>query len=153
VAQQKFETKLVPMGEGEAWVGLIVPFSVPEVFGTKARVSIKGTINGFAIQSSLFPNGDGTHMLMVNKAMQQGAKAAAGDTVRVVLEQDTTPRTVAVPKDLQTALNKNKTAKKRFENLPPSHKKEYVRHIDEAKKEETRQRRIEKSIAKLLEAE
>jgi hypothetical protein len=151
MAKQEFETKLVPMGEGNAWTGRIVPFSVEEVFGTKARVSIKGTINDFPIQSSLFPNGDGTHMLMVNKAMQQGAKVKTGDKVRVALEQDTAPRVVAVPKDLQAALNKNKTAKKLFERLPPSHKKDYVRHIDEAKKVETRQRRVRKTIEKLLE--
>jgi hypothetical protein len=153
MGKQEFDAKLVPMGENNAWTGLIVPFSVQEVFGTKARVSIKGTINGFPIQSSLFPNGNGTHCLMVNKTMQQGAKVTTGDKVRVLLEQDTAPRVVAVPKDLQAALNKNKEAKKRFEKLPPSHKKEHVRHIDEAKKEETRQRRIEKTIDKLLETD
>lgn len=78
---------------------------------------VKGTINGFAFRTSVFPTGDGSHFMMVNKAMQAGAKAEAGDTVRVVFEKDTAPRKVVVPKDLNTALARDRQARDRFEKM------------------------------------
>ncbi|HRQ71966.1 MAG TPA: DUF1905 domain-containing protein [Phycisphaerales bacterium] len=82
-----FKAKVEQAGEGGAWMVVNVPRKVSEAFGTKGRVSVVGTVNGFAIKTSIFPNGDGTHHFMFNKAMQQGANATAGDTVCVELER------------------------------------------------------------------
>lgn len=76
---------------------------------------------------------------------------SAGDTVRVEMEVDTAPRTVDIPPELKRALAKNKGAKEVFEKLPPSHKREYVGYITEAKKPETRLRRVNQTIKTLLE--
>jgi hypothetical protein len=84
--KQSFEVMLQSGGEGGNWVLFNVPFDVQAAFGTKGRVSVSGTINGFAYRTSLFPNGDGTHHMMVNKEMQRGANAKPGDTVRVEME-------------------------------------------------------------------
>jgi uncharacterized protein YdeI (YjbR/CyaY-like superfamily) len=108
-------------------------------------------MNGFPFRSSLFPNGDGTHHMMVNKAMKTGAQAQAGDTVRVVLEPDTAPRTVETPPDLVAALATSPDAQARYEQLAYSHKKEYVEWIESAKKDETRARRVEQAVAMVLE--
>ncbi len=62
------------------------------------------------------------------------------------------PKTIVIPPDFQKALNKNPKAKKSFEAFSPSHKKEYIEYINEAKREETKQRRIARSIEKLCEA-
>src|SRR4051812_2654194 len=80
-----FKARLVPMGEGGAWKCIIIPFDVPETFGTRARISVQGTINGFPYQTSIFPMGDGRFMLMINKAMQKGANAKDGDEVKVTM--------------------------------------------------------------------
>jgi hypothetical protein len=93
--RQNFEVKLMSKGPGGAWTYLPIPFDVQTVFGSKARVSVKGSINGFPFRNSLMPEGDGTHTMAVNKELQTGAKAKAGDLVRVILERDETERAVA----------------------------------------------------------
>jgi hypothetical protein len=73
------------------------PFNVKEVFGTRARIPVRGTINGFAYRSSIFPMGKGgCHMMLVNREIRDGTGVAVGDTVDVVMERDTAPRTVTV---------------------------------------------------------
>ena len=81
-----------------------IPCAVEAAFGSRAVVSVKGRINGFEFRSSVFPNGDGTHHMMVNKAMQKGAGAKAGQTVDVVMGPDTEERQVNVPADLRKAI-------------------------------------------------
>jgi hypothetical protein len=149
---KRFAAKLQSIGPTGAWTKLDLPFNVEEEFGSRGRVSVKGTINGFAFRTSIFPNGDGTHHIMVNKAMQQGAKARPGDMVKMTLERDAAAKTVEVPPDVKRALAKNKRAAAAFEKLAPSHRREHIRVISEAKKPETRERRIARMIEKLLEA-
>jgi hypothetical protein len=147
--KQKFEGKLTPRGPGGAWTYLLIPFSVEKVFGTKARVAVAGTVNGFAFRNSLMPEGDGTHAMMFGKELQAGAKARQGDTVSVVLWLDDQPRTVEVPKELKAALKKNAKAAGFFEALSPSCKKEYAEWIDSAKQAETRERRVANALEML----
>ena len=146
MARQAFEAELEGVGPNGSWVKLTVPFSVEQVFGSKARVSVQGTMNGFPFRTSLFPNGDGTHHMMVNREMRQGAGAGPGERVAVVLEADTTPRTVAVPADLTEALGTDPETAARFEKLACSHRKEYVDWIEGAKQAETRARRIQRTL-------
>jgi hypothetical protein len=144
-----FKTRLESMGEDAAWTVFRMPFSVEEVFGTRARVPVKGTINGFPFRSSLFPMGEGQHFMMVNKEMWEGAKIQEGRAVEVVLEKDTDLRTVEIPRDLMTALSQHRTARKIFESLSYTHKKEYVRWIESAKRSETRERRIRIAVMRI----
>lgn len=147
--KQEFEAKLTSRGPGGAWTFLYIPFSVEEVFGSKARVSVSGTMNGFPFRSSLLPMGDGTHRMAVSKEMQAGAKAAVGDSVKVTMELDRTERTVEVPKELEQAFKKNKKAAEFFGSLSYSHKKEYAEWVGGAKQEATRESRATKAIEML----
>jgi Domain of unknown function (DUF1905) len=72
------------------------PIDVPEVFGTRARVPVRGSINGFPFRSSLMPMG-GCHMMPVNRTLREGAGVKPGDTVEVVMERDNDVRTVTAP--------------------------------------------------------
>jgi hypothetical protein len=148
--RQEFEATIEPMGPKEAWARIFVPFDVQTVFGTKSRVAVKGTLNGFPFRSTLFPEGDGRHYLYVNKGMREGAHAQTREIVRVELEMDSIPREVEVPEDLMIALAQNPVAEARFDKLAPSHKKEYVDWIESAKKPETRASRVEKAIPLIL---
>ena len=130
--------KSVP-GSSAAWID--APFDVPKTFGTRARVAVRGTINGFPFRSSLMPMG-GCHGMPVNKAMRDGAAAKAGDLVDVTLERDEDPRTVDAPPELNAALAKNKKAQARWDTLAFTHKKEMAISIRDAKQEETRKRRL-----------
>jgi hypothetical protein len=144
--KQKFETKLLGKGPGNAWTFLAIPFDVQKAFGSKARVPVVGTINGFPFRNSLMPAGDGSHSMMVNKELQKGAKAAAGDTVAVVIELDKMPRSVTVPEDLKLILAKHKPAETAFAKLAYSHKKAFLDWIDSAKRPETRVKRLNETI-------
>jgi hypothetical protein len=147
--QQKFKARLTAIGPGGAWTILRAPFNVAEVFGTKARVPVIGTMNGFAFRNSLMPEGDGTHRMMVGKEVQAGAKARAGDVVSVVLKRDDEKRTVEVPNELAAALKKNKPAAAFFRALSPSCKSEYASWIASAKQAETRNSRAAKAVEML----
>ena len=130
-----------------AWTYITVPFSVERLFGTRARVAVAVTLNGVHFRGSLLPQSDGTHIVVVNKTVQEAAKAGPGDTVDVALEADTAPRTVSIPYDLAAALAGAEEARGRFETMSYSHKKEYVDWIESAKRVETRAGRIQKALS------
>jgi Bacteriocin-protection, YdeI or OmpD-Associated/Domain of unknown function (DUF1905) len=147
--KQIFTVQLIGRGPNGAWTHMDVPFNVEEAFGTRARVAVHGTVNRFPFRSSLMPRGKGVFYMAFTKAMQQGANAGVGDTVSVVMQQDTAPRIVAVPADLKKALAKAPAQNKAFVALAYSHQKEYIDWIERAKRTETRANRIEKTIAVL----
>jgi bifunctional DNA-binding transcriptional regulator/antitoxin component of YhaV-PrlF toxin-antitoxin module len=129
--------------EAEAVAAITPPVNIPEVFGTRARIPVRGTINGYPFRSSLMPYG-GIHMMPVNKTLREGAGIKPGDHVEVVMERDEEERTVDAPPLLQKELAKNKTARANWEKLSFTHKKEMAQSILGAKQEETRIRRLAK---------
>ena len=130
-------------GSSVAW--LDAPFDVQKIFGTKARVPVRGTINGFPFRTSLMPM-DGCHGMAVNKTMREGGQCQAGDTVKVQMQRDTEPRTVEAPPELKKELAKNQQAKGNWDQLAFTHKKEMAKYMLEAEQEETRKRRLAKVI-------
>jgi len=137
-----FEVKLDGM-EGSSVAALSAPFSVEQVFGTKARVPVRGTINGFPFRSSLMPMG-GCHRMVVNKTIRDGAGVRAGDTVKVVLARDDAARVVEIPPLLKKAMAGSRFAQEKWKKLSFTHQKEMAISIRDAKQEETRQRRLAK---------
>ena len=130
--------------------GIRVPFDVQKVFGTRARVPVRGTINGFPFRSSIFPmGGEGCHFMAVNRETREGAGIRGHETVSVVMERDDEPRAVAPPADFLRALKADKAARETWERLSYTHRKEHVRAVEGAKRPETRARRIGKSISML----
>jgi hypothetical protein len=140
---------LLEKHESSEATGIKIPFDVQKVFGTRARVPVRGTINGFAFRSSIFPMGDGHHYMVVNKETRAGAKATGGETVSIRMERDDEPRTITPPPDFARALKANKAAQAMWEKLSYTHRKEHAKAIEEAKRPETRARRIEKAIEQL----
>ena len=114
--------------------------------GSKARVPVVLTVKEKSYRTSAWPNGNGAHVIQINKTMQRKTGLSAGDQTKVTLAIDDQPRTVIVPTDLKQALSINKTADKFFSALAHSHQKEYVDWITEAKREETRERRLRKTL-------
>src|SRR5579863_9216368 len=110
----EFTVKLEGRGTSVSWLN--PPFDVVKVFGTRARVPVRGTINGFPFRSSLMPM-DGCHGMCVNKTMRDGAGVEAGDTVSIVMERDEGERTVEVPLVLKKELAKSKTARANWQKL------------------------------------
>jgi hypothetical protein len=139
----EFTVKLEGKGTSVAWLN--APFDVIKVFGTRARVPVRGTINGFAFRSSLMPMG-GCHGMAINKSMRDGAGVKAGDAVSVVMERDEGKRVVEAPAFLKKEMAKSKTAQAQWEKLSFTNKKEIALSISSAKQEETRRRRLAKAM-------
>lgn len=127
-----------------------VPLDVPAVFG-RARVPVRGTLNGHQFRSTIAVYG-GRYYLPVNRRLREGAGVAAGEVIAVEIEHDDEERTVETPADLAAALEADPAAAAAFERLSYSHRREYVEWITEAKREATRQRRVDGTIARLKDA-
>ncbi|HEY9404561.1 MAG TPA: YdeI/OmpD-associated family protein [Pyrinomonadaceae bacterium] len=147
--KKRFRMLLEKHETSEATV-ITIPFDVPATFGTRARVPVSGTINGFPYRSSIVPMG-GKFILVVNRELRAGANAKSGDTVSVTLERDDEPRIITPPADLARALRANRTAQAAWDKLSYTHQKEHARAVEEAKRPETRVRRIEKAVEQLAE--
>src|SRR5918998_529055 len=130
---------------GKTATGISVPAEVVAALGSSRRPAVRVTINGHTYRSTVAPMG-GVHMLPVSAEIRERAGVAAGDEVEVDIELDTEPREVTVPPDFAAALDRDADAKRSFDGLSYSNKRRYVLSIEEAKTEETRQRRIAKAI-------
>ena len=128
-------------------VGIEVPAEVVESFGAGKRVPVIVTINGYSYPSTIAVMG-GRYLLPVAAVHRDAAGVAGGVPCEVTLTHDTSARDTPVPDDLAEALGAA-GLRDRFDALAPSHRKEHVRSVTEAKAEATRQRRIEKVLAAL----
>jgi len=146
MAKQKLRfTAKIEGKEAGVVAAITPPIDVPEFFGTRARVPVRGTINGYPFRSSLMPCGAG-RMMPVNKTLCAVAGVQPGDMVDVVMERDDEERTVEAPPLLKKALEKSKAARANWEKLSFTHKKEMAGAIVGAKQEETRARRLAKIV-------
>ncbi len=121
------------------------PYDVEQEFGTRSKIPVKSTVDGVPYTGSLIKCGGTNHMLGVLKGIREQIGKGPGDMIEVVLWKDEAERTVEVPPEF-AKLMKQEGVLSFFEKLSYTHRKEYCRWISEAKKEETRLRRVEKSI-------
>jgi hypothetical protein len=146
MARYSFEAILIrPEGVGTLTY-LNIPRDVSESFGSKGQVKVRGTINGYPFRGTAMPEGDDMHFLVVKKGIRDEIQATQGNTVMVTLELDPEARQVVIPENMARAFASQPLAKDAFERLSYSHQKEYVDWIQSARKEETRQCRIEKAL-------
>jgi hypothetical protein len=133
---------------GRTATGFQVPADVVASFGRGKKPPVRVTIGDYTYRSTVAVYGD-AFMLPLAAEHRTAAGVAAGDEIEVDLELDTEPREVTVPDDFAAALDAEPAARRRFESLSYSHKRQHVLAIEEAKKPETRQRRIAKAIEML----
>jgi uncharacterized protein YdeI (YjbR/CyaY-like superfamily) len=132
------------------WVIIRVPFDVSRVWGTRAKVRVKGEINGFPFRASVFPTGKGYHCMLVKKSMQTGANAALGETAHFRIEPDTAKRVAIVPPELQRILNEDRSFRRWFDQLTFSIRKWICDWIVNVKNPASRVRRAEQVAEQLL---
>jgi hypothetical protein len=141
-----FKATILDAGGGGAFVE--VPFDVEKVFGEK-KPKIKAIIEGAPYRGLLVRMGGPNHILIILKSIREQVGKTFGDEIKVSVELDVEERVAVVPAELKRAFKSDKVAKAAFERLSYTHKKEYVTWIGEAKKEETRQKRIIKTLEML----
>ncbi len=146
MARIKFSATVVRRGR---FLYLDLPEAATRKLGSTGRVPVAGLVNGYPFDSSVFPNGEGGHYLMLNKEMRKGASLEAGDKASVTLKIDPQAGRLEAPPDLARALATDEKAQAAFEDLSHMHKKEYLDWIAEAKRPETRARRIDRAVSLL----
>jgi hypothetical protein len=128
--------------------GIRVPTEIVEALGAGRRPKVSVTIRGYTYRSSVAVV-SGEYMVGVSADVRAGAGVAGGDELDVDIELDTAPREVTVPPDFAAALDASPEARRTFEALSYSNKSWHTLQIDGAKSEETRQRRIARSVEAL----
>jgi hypothetical protein len=128
--------------------GLPMPPEAVAALGSHKKPPVKVSIGDHTYRSTVAAYGD-VFMLPLSKENRQAAGVQAGDRVEVTIELDTEPRTVQVPPDLATALSEKPGATEAFAALSYTMRKEYVRQVESAKAQETRERRIANIVNKL----
>ncbi len=141
--KQSFRAIIENAGGGGAYV--IVPFDVEQVFGKK-RVRIKALIDGETYRGSLVRMGSPHHILPVLKEIREKIGKTFGDEVGIIVEEDLDPREIVIPSDFMEVLKGTHEANSSFSRLSVTHQKEYIRWIDEAKREQTRKKRIIQAV-------
>jgi hypothetical protein len=142
----KFKAKIEVGDGGGAYV--FFPYDTETEFATRGKVPVKATFNGVSYTGSLMKYGKPLHMLGMPKAIRDQTGKGPGDTVEVVVWKDEAIRIVEVPAPFEKSMKKEGLLSV-FEKLSYTHRKEYCRWIAEAKKEETRLKRLEKAIEML----
>ncbi len=125
------------------------PFDVMKEFGKKGQVKVKAYFDGFEYRGSLVKMGTPCHIIGLNKTVRDAIGKYPGNTVHVVITEDTDERLIDTPDDLGLALKGNPAARLAFEKLSFTNRKEYIIWITSAKKQETRAARIGKCIEML----
>lgn len=141
-----FEADIRAGRAGGAYV--VFPYDTEKEFGTKGKVPVNATIDSVPVRGGLFTMGKPYHMLGVPKSIREQIGKAPGDVIKIVLWKDEAPREVEVPAEFK-ALMRKAGVLPFFEGLSFTHRKEFCRWITEAKKAETRARRLEKAIEML----
>jgi hypothetical protein len=144
----RFRTTI--LGTGKNAAGIEIPDEVVVALGKGKRPPVRITINGYSYRNTVAVMG-GVFMVGVSAEHRAAAGLAAGDEVDVDIELDTAPRELALPEDFAMALDADPEARRTFDALSYSNRSWHVLSIEGAKTAETRQRRIEKSIATLHE--
>ena len=139
--KKSFKTTIVREG---SMCFIPIPFDPKPVFG-KIRVPVKVTVNGYTYRSTIASMGNGP-CLPLRKSNREAAKLDGTETLTVTLELDAEPRVITPPPDLVKALKAKPAAWRAWQALSYSHQREHVEAIADAKKPETRARRIERAV-------
>jgi hypothetical protein len=139
----RFRTTIVQSGKNTT--GIQVPDEVVEALGSGKRPAVKVTVNGYSYRSTVASMGR-VFMISLSAEHRAGAGVGGGDEVEVDLELDSAPREVTVPPELAAALDAEPAARATFDGLSYSNRSWHVLQVTGAKTEETRQRRIARSV-------
>jgi TfoX/Sxy family transcriptional regulator of competence genes len=144
-ANRTSKTVIVKLRREGAMCAIPVPFEPRAVFG-KVRAPVKVTLKGYSYRSTIFSMGRGP-FIPLRASHRQAAGLEGNETLKVRMELDTDARTVTLPPDLRKALAASKGAREKWQALSYTHQREHVEAVEDAKKPETRTRRIDAVVA------
>jgi uncharacterized protein YdeI (YjbR/CyaY-like superfamily) len=148
---RRFDAVLERMRSRLNWVIIRIPFDAAKIFGVRGQIKVKGTINGYPFRSSLFPTGEGGHILLVNKRMQKQGRVTAGANAGFEIELDSEERVATIPEPLERILAEDRPFRRWYDQLNHSTRSEIAKWVNEPKSAEARGRRSEQIAERLLE--
>lgn len=140
-------TAVVELG-GKTATGVEVPAEVVDQLAAGKKPAVTATVNGHQYRTTVAVM-SGRYLIPLSAENRNAARVSAGDHVEVELELDTAPREVTVPTDLAAALSADPIAQASFSRLSYSRQRGLVMAIESAKADDTRQRRVAKTVADL----
>jgi uncharacterized protein YdeI (YjbR/CyaY-like superfamily) len=155
-----FEAVLEPLGAGLGWTVAWVPFDPGVVWSGMVRLRVRGSVNGFAFRTSLFPashaagssHGRSGYFLLVNKAMQKGAGVRVGEAAEFRLEPDLEERAAELPDELAVLLDEEAGLRAWYDGMTEYMRREIGKWVVGVKTDEARMRRAEQMAERLLAA-
>ena len=148
----RFKAKLFRPAESEkldSWTFLVLPKSASAKLPSRGMTAIEGTINGFAFQATLEPDGQKSHWLKVDRKLREAAGAGAGDIVTLEIAPAGKETEPEVPTDLRKALAAAPKARALWSDITPNARRDWIHWITSAKQSETRARRIKNACSML----
>ena len=144
---KKFNAEIKKI-EGKDGAYIEIPFDVEEVYGAK-RVKVKATFDGVEYRGSIVKMGLPCYIIGITKEIRKKIEKEPGDIIEVTIEKDEEDRVVEIPTDFKERIELDNNIKEFWNTLSFSIQKKYVTWITSAKKEETRNKRIDTAIEKL----
>jgi hypothetical protein len=148
----RFKAKLFRPAEGEkgeSWTFLNLPKDASARLPSRGMTAIEGTINGFAFQAVLEPDGQKSHWLRVDRKLGEAAGADAGDVVTLEIAPAADEPEPTVPADLRKALAAAAKARALWSDITPIARRDWILWITSAKQADTRERRIKNACSML----
>jgi uncharacterized protein YdeI (YjbR/CyaY-like superfamily) len=149
-AAKRFDARLERLRSRLNWIIVRIPFDAAKAWGLRGQIKVKGEINGFAFRTSLFPTREGWHFLLINKRMQNGARAVEGSVARFQMELDSEERTVTIPDELKRILSDDRSLRSWYDGLNYSTRNDIATWVTEPKGGDARIRRAEQIAERLL---
>jgi uncharacterized protein DUF1905/bacteriocin resistance YdeI/OmpD-like protein len=143
---RRFTVTIEEAPRGGAYIR--IPPDVIEALGGGGRIPVQATFDGIHYRGSIVRMG-GDSVLGVLKEIREKLGKVHGDEVEVAIERDVAEREVEIPIELATLLEADPAARKIFDALSYSHRREHALHVAEAEKPETRERRAHKTVENL----
>jgi uncharacterized protein YdeI (YjbR/CyaY-like superfamily) len=148
---KSFEAVLEKGDNGLGWTIARVPFVPHDLWPEMLRLRVKGTVNGFAFRTSLFPYlGGGAYYLLVNRAMQRGGRVRLGDKAAFSLQADLAPRPAELPEELDMLLDEEDGLRGFYDSLSESMRREIGKWTGGVKSEASRTKRAQQMAERLL---
>jgi hypothetical protein len=145
-----FRATLERLRSDLGWVIVRLPFDVKKTWGG-SRVKVLGEVNGVRFRTSVFPQKDGRHFILINSKIQKAARVFLGNTAEFRLELDTQLRVVVVPSEFESILKQSKKLRAFFDSLIFSYRNPISMWISEPKSTASRRRRAEQIAERLME--
>ncbi len=148
MSKQEFTATLIKVPDMDATY-VMIPFDVKKEFDRKSHIKVKAWIDGFLYRGSIADMGEG-NTLIITKEIRRMIGKIPGDQIHIMIEEDKDERGIDIPADLKKVFRENPEAINYFITLSYTNRKEYVKWITNAKRQETREKRLEKIIELLL---